>query len=581
MDNVQQALFICYSHTDTSYKNQFDKFLQGGVLRDIFSNIFSDADIRPGEQWQERIADALHKATAALVLVSQDFMISPFIQQVELRELLTAEFRRGLRLFLVPVRSTYYEGTYLQNFQWARSPDKPLSLLPKEEQEAAMVEVCKLIAKELAKPTDIPTIEHTIKCLESIPKLDLPAIYELQGFVGEGEYARCYLAKDRPLERPVLIKVLHEELSRDSAAYDRYVRSVARLHHRNIVGVFFSQTNKLPHFIVTPATEGKTLKERLDESGEPRMQRLENAIQWTRQLASALHYAHLRKCVHGRLRPDEVRFDSENQPILGGFRTVESCELMGLHPPGTKLSMDDFWYASPETRRDGTINAKTDQYLLGLMAYEMLAGRRPVEFSSWASLLDPAVTGWINNPTPLHEVVPDCDERLSGAIMRALASNPEDRWRDIEEMVRHIPDVIGRHTCFEAAKASYRRCAQTTAFYETVYARLFEMMPKAKELFAKVPLQRQYDVLRDSIWLLLTYPNTNDSEEPTILSGVTRTHKERTAAEYDLFRDAVLAAVAQHDSPLMVEHWRDAMAPGFQYLKSKASKASSAAASGT
>src|SRR5262249_56991201 len=109
----------------------------------------------------KRILDALPQATAALVLVSQDFMISPFIQQVELRDLLAGYIRNGLRLFLVPVRATNYQGTYLEKFQWARPPDKPLSLLTPEQQEEAMVAICLKIGNELAAKTPDPeTVAH-------------------------------------------------------------------------------------------------------------------------------------------------------------------------------------------------------------------------------------------------------------------------------------------------------------------------------------------------------------------------------------------------------------------------------------
>ena len=157
---TQDALFICYSHTDQKYREQFSKFLQAEPLRHV--KIFSDAAIKAGDDWYKIILESLQEATAALVLVSQDFMISPFIQQTELRQILENHIRRGLRLFLVPVRPTNYQGTYLERFQWARPPDRPLSLLPEPEQEAAMVEVCLRIAGQLTTKADAPTIESVV-----------------------------------------------------------------------------------------------------------------------------------------------------------------------------------------------------------------------------------------------------------------------------------------------------------------------------------------------------------------------------------------------------------------------------------
>lgn len=561
----KHVLFICYSHADSRIKSHFDKFLKVAAATTNME-VRSDADIAPGEEWQHKIADALRDATATLMLVSQDFMVSPFIQQVELRELLAAHFRRGLRLFLVPVRSTFYQGTYLERFQWARPPDKPLSSLPEQEQERAMVDVCRLIASTLSVPPDDASIQRAINCLESIPKLDLPAIYELAGAVGEGEFARCYLARDRLLDRNVVIKVLREELSRDSPAYDRYIRSSSRLQHRNIVGVLFTQTNKLPHFIVMPAVGGQTMAEKLAAERPT----VEQAVGWIAALADALHYAHAHGCVHGKLRPCEVRFDADGQPMLAGFRTLDRGPLQVAC--ADKMTIDDFWYASPETRASGLIDQKSDQYLLGMLAYEAIAGR-PVALSSWASLLDPALARAIEHPQPLGELVPDCDAHVSDAIMRALSPDPARRWENLRAFAVAFGPAA-RRSCFETAKESYRRCAQDPAFYRAVYDHLFAVIPEVEGMF-KNP-ERQRDVLRDAIWLLLTYPDTNETTEPTILSSVARTHGWVTREMYDQFRDAILATVAERDPPEPVAAWRDAMKPGFDYLERQLPKRTAA-----
>jgi hemoglobin-like flavoprotein len=566
----KSLLFVCYSHTDETWKKRLEKFLAGGNLPDTLE-IFSDAAIRPGVKWEPEITDALRRSTAALVLVSQDFMISPFIQQVEMRDLLLAQAHRGLRLFLVPVRATYYDGTYLERFQWARPPNKPLSLLPESEREGAMVEVCQLIARELAAPPDTPTIARTVACLESVPRLDLPANYELKAEVGRGDYARCFLAKDLMIDRDVIIKVLHEELSRESEAYDRYVRSSARLPHRNILGVLFSQTNKLPHFIVTSSVP-ETLRERMNQAWPS----FQQATQWIVKLADTLHFAHARGCVHARLRPQEIRLDENDEPVLTGFRTLEYAAAHPSVALGGRVTLEDCWYASPETRSHGVITAKTDQYLLGVLAYELISGGRREAPRSWGSLLDPVTADAILHPRPLHEVVEHCSHGVSDVIMKALNVDPASRWSDLHELARRLEVASSGEACFEAAKASYRRCAQRSEFYATVYEALFSAMPQARAMFKKVSLDRQFDVLRDAIWLLLKYADTPDVGEPTILSRVARTHSRITAEQYDLFRDAILAAVEKHDGPAMVTHWREAMMPGFEYLKAQAPKSEAA-----
>jgi hemoglobin-like flavoprotein len=570
--DAQQVLFICYSHTDQKFREQFGKFLQSDSLKGV--TIFSDAVIAPGDEWQRVILEALEQATAALVLVSQDFMISPFIQQVELRELLASNIKRGLRLFLVPVRAMNYEGTYLGRFEWARPPDKPLSLLPEAEREAAMVEICLKIARQLTTKPAAPEIEHTLECLNSIPKLDLPSMYELREPVGEGQFARCFKAHDMLLDREVIIKVLHGELSRDSPAYDKYVRSASRLYHRNILGILFSQANKLPHFIVVPAVGDTTLERRLSGKGPGAPPTIDEAVRCLIRLADTLGYAHRQDCVHGRLRPSEIRFDREGEPILSGFRTVEGCRLAHGKIADEKMTLEEFVYSSPEHRDCGVIDAKGDQFLLGLVAYEMIAGTPPVRALSWASVLDRTIAAAMLNPRPLKEVVPECDERVANIVMRMLSVDPADRWDSLDTVRKQLEEALATSSALEAAKESFRRCARDYEFYQTLYDELFAALPDIRGMFAGRSMERQYQVLRDALWLLLAYGETRDQREPTVLSAVARTHAHFQPAQFDAFREAVLAAVARHDpkGTAAVDAWRHAIAPGLEYLKSKAGK---------
>ena len=573
MTGTPHKLFICYSHTDQKYREQFSKFLGGGQSLSGME-IFSDAEINPGEKWEDEILDHLKAATAALVLVSQDFMVSPFIQHIELRQILEGHIRRGLRLFLVAVRPTNYQGTYLEPFQWARPPDRPLSALNPSDQEQAMVDVCRRIADELSNTHDAPSAEHTIACLKNIPKLDLPSMYVLHEPVGEGQFARCYRAHDQLLDRSVIIKVLNTELARDSPAYDKYVRSAAKLTHRNILGVLFSQANKLPHFLVTPALDGTPLDQRLSGGNGTPMSRQE-AVTCAIRLADALAYAHREKCVHGRLRPCEVRFDRDDQPVLSGFRTLEGCDTTGADPV---LSLEDFQYSSPERRAGGVIDAKGDQYLLGLLTYEMIAGAPPVRIPNWAALLDPGVAELLLHPPPLKELACGCDHKLSDVVMRMLETDPDKRWHSLDEVRERLKGALGSTSCVEEAKASYRRCAQTREFYDDIYNDLFTAMPDIRGMSTRRSMEEQYQVLADSMWLLLTFPNTGEDEEPTILSGIARAHAHFEPWQFDRFREAVVKAVARHDSthPCAADAWKAAMSPGLEYLKARAGKAAHA-----
>src|SRR5262249_53405211 len=439
--------------------------------------------------------------------------------------------------------------------------------------------ICLRIGNELvARTPDPETVAHTIACLESIPKLDLPSVYDIEEPIGEGEFARCFRARDQLLDKTVIIKVLNTPLSQDSPGYDKYVRSASRLTHRNILTLLFSQANKLPHFIVTPAVGDDTLDKRLSAG---RMA-IADAIDLTIKLAGTLAYAHGKECVHGRIRPCEIRFDRENEPIVSGFRTLSSLRSApSLSIAERRLSLDEFLSSAPEHRESAVIDEKTDQYQLGLLAYEAIAGAPPVRGSesTWSSLLQPATARALLAPRPLKEFVPECDPHVSDAIMRMLNVRPADRWTSLPELIDVLRAERTTLPCVEAAKASYRRCAQDDRFYETLYAKLFEVA-EIRQMFIGRPMEQQYQVLRDALWLLLSFRPAAERGEPTILSGIARTHAGFAPAQFDLFRDAVLEAVGERDpaGPVAVAAWRDAMAPGIDYLKSKAGKAAYAGA---
>jgi serine/threonine protein kinase len=562
---ARDLLFICYSHTDKKYREQFQKYLKADAVTEVI-RIWADTEITEGADWQKEIIERLDEATAALVLISQDTLISPFIQQVELRAILESHVSRGLRLFLVPLAPTLYQGSTLERFQWALPPDKPLSSMSENDQQEAIVQVCRRIAKQIGTMPDTPTIERTIECLKSVPRLDLPSTYKLEKPLGEGRFSRCFRGRDTTLNRPVVIKILNTPLERDSAAYDKYVASASKLDHRSILGIYFSEANKLPNFIVTPDVGDDTLEEKL---ADPETRPAHNdALRWIVSLAGTLAYAHDQGCVHGRLRPCEIRFHRE-RPILTGFRTIESCAKEASSATAWRWDLDDFRFASPEYRERGVVDAKGDQYQLGLIAYEVLSGVSPVPVTSWASLFDPAVLAAVLNPRPLKDVVPHGDARVSDVVMRMLSSDPNARWPSMREVEQRLEDALTNATSVAVAKESYRRFAQDVGFYDELYKRLFQKIPGIETMFKSRSMAEQRELLRNAVWLLLTYASVSDRGEPTILSRVAEKHHGFPDEWFDSFGTLVLELVEERDRASL-DAWRYAMAPGLAYLKAHA-----------
>jgi hypothetical protein len=260
--------------------------------------------------------------------------------------------------------------------------------------------------------------------------------------------------------------------------------------------------------------------------------------------------------------------------VLSGFRTIKALESAPPPSADERKTLEELQYSSPEEREHHIVDKKADQYLLGLVAYEMIAGAPPASISTWSALLDPTIAHALLNPQPLKERVGACDERVervSDVIMKMLSIDPAARWDSLDTIKRELQSILATRSCVDVAKASYRRCAQNTAFYRTVYENLFAVMPlEIQGMFRDPSLETQYKVLQDALWLLLSFAATDERDEPTILGGVVRSHAQ-IPCDFDKFSDAVVDAVRRHDSaaPAIADAWRDAMAPGLSYLKAK------------
>ena len=128
-----------------------------------------------------------------------------------------------------------------------------------------------------------------------------------------------------------------------------------------------------------------------------------------------------------------------------------------------------------------------------------------------------------------------------------LSVDPSTRWDSLESMMEALRAKRAIVPWVEEAKASYRRCAQNDEFYETLYKKLFEVTPEIRAMFVGRSMEQQYQVLRDALWLLLSFKKSDELGDPTILSGIARTHARFEPRQFELFRDAVLEAVERHD----------------------------------
>src|SRR4026208_1622675 len=245
----------------------------------------------------------------------------------------------------------------------------------------------------------------------------LTGSYEIERELGRGGMATVYLAQDARHKRRVALKVLHPDLS-SSIGPDRRLREAtlaARLNHPHIVPLFDSGEAGGFLYYVMPVMEGETLRDRLLRAGQiPPAE----ALQLVRGMASALDYAHRQNIVHRDIKPENVMLQDGEAVVMdfGIGKAVSSAANETLTQTGMMVGTPA--YVSPE-QASGELNidGQSDQYSLGCVLYEMLAGERPFTGVTAQAVLSKRFT---ETPKTLRTVRGSVPEHVERAVTRAL-----------------------------------------------------------------------------------------------------------------------------------------------------------------
>jgi serine/threonine protein kinase len=289
--------------------------------------------------------------------------------------------------------------------------------------------------------------------------------YRLERRLGVGGMATVQLALDTRLERRVAVKLLAEHLAQDSNFVSRFRRealAAARLVHPNIVQVFdfgADEASGRP-FIVMEWVDGPSCAEILRELG-----RLEpaDAVSILGQACRGLDYAHRNGVVHRDVKPGNLlRGRDGGQVKLADFGIAKATEHSDMTKVGSVLGTAA--YLSPEQARGEPAGPASDLYALGVVSYQLLAGRLPYEA---ASLTDLARQQDTVAPPPLHEVDPAIPRPLSLVVARALEREAGDRFPDAASMEQALAAAM-------RGIAPPEPTAATRALDETEATRLLE-----------------------------------------------------------------------------------------------------------
>ncbi len=275
--------------------------------------------------------------------------------------------------------------------------------------------------------------------------------YRIERELGHGGMSAVYLAHDLRHDRSVALKILRAEFAEQIGPerFQREIRLAARLQHPHILTVLDSgvapssrvaswrEASAKPgiYWFTMPYMEGESLRDRL---GREKQLPIDDALRIAREVALGLEYAHRHGVVHRDIKPENILLSEDGSTLLADFGIAYSLEsdTHDLSLTGSGITLGTPIYMSPEQaagRPD--VDARTDIYSLGVVLYELLAGKPPFTGPTPQSIIAQRFSGSFPHLRRVRGAVPGDVERIVG---RAMAAAPADRWSDAASFARAL-----------------------------------------------------------------------------------------------------------------------------------------------
>ena len=248
--------------------------------------------------------------------------------------------------------------------------------------------------------------------------------YSILDTIGEGGMAIVYRAKDTLLNRVVAIKVLRPQYASDSEFRERFRReaqSAAALSHPNIVNVYDVGEDSGSNYIVMEWVDGQTLNDIIVRDGRLTV---DVTADYSMQILDALEHAHRSGVIHRDIKPHNILITRDGHVKVTDFGIARAASASALTETGKVIGTVN--YTSPEQARGASAIAESDIYSLGVVMYEMLTGRLPFAGDTPVAVALKHVQEDALPVSLYNRAVPVEFERV---VMRALAKDPQDRWR--------------------------------------------------------------------------------------------------------------------------------------------------------
>src|SRR3989442_6085267 len=276
--------------------------------------------------------------------------------------------------------------------------------------------------------------------------------YEIIELLGAGGMGEVYSARDPRLDRKIALKLLPAYFTKDTARLRRFeqeTRSASSLNHPNNLTIYeIGQADGL-HFIATEFIEGVTLRERLTSTPMKLSDTLDIAV----QVAAALTAAHAANIVHRDIKPENIMIRDDGYVKVLDFGLAKLTERTASAPTSTinteavmparvktnpGMVMGTVQYMSPEQARGVPVDARSDVWSLGVVLYEMAAGRVPYEGETATDVILSVVE---REPPPLARYSREVPLELERIVNKALRKNREERYQTVKDLLLDLKSL--------------------------------------------------------------------------------------------------------------------------------------------
>ncbi len=261
--------------------------------------------------------------------------------------------------------------------------------------------------------------------------------YELFERVGEGGMSVVYKAKDRLLNRFVAIKILKPEFIGDQKfieSFRRESQNAASMSHPNIVNIYDVGREGNIHYIVMELIEGRALSDYIREQGPMAYPKV---IALSKQIASALAFAHKNHIIHRDVKPHNVMITPNGTAKITDFGIAKAVNAATI-VDNTDGIVGSVHYFSPEQARGGYVDEKSDIYSLGIVMYEMLTGQVPFDGDNPVNIALQHINSEMTPPSELVSGVPPALEHI---ILKCCDKYPVNRFASADDLIEALNNL--------------------------------------------------------------------------------------------------------------------------------------------